>query len=200
MSLTPERKAKIEKVLSSKQPDLTVVLENVHDPHNTSAVLRTCDAVGVLDVHIVTTIPPSKYRLGKKSSASAKKWLEIHYWDSLTECFTQIREEGKSIMASCLHDKAYGLYEMDTTQPVALVFGNEHRGISEDAFNQCNGLFSIPQHGMIESLNISVACAVTLYEAYRQRQKKGFYNSPQLDGQRLQELSNAWENKKGKMK
>jgi tRNA (guanosine-2'-O-)-methyltransferase len=159
-------------VLGRRLPDLTVVLENIHDPHNVSAILRTCDAVGVVRVELLYTTE-SFPKIGKKSSSSASKWVERRRHTSVKECYAVLRGEGYRIIATRLDATAQTLYESTLTGKVALVLGNEHRGVSEEAANQADGRLYIPMRGMIESLNVSVAAAVLLYEALRQRLARG---------------------------
>lgn len=173
--MTPQREQRIRDVLSRRQKGFTVVLENVWDPHNISAVLRTCDAVGIQDVYIIS--PPGKKisKLGKKSSASASKWLTFFHFDDVATCFEKLRERYLRIYSTRLEGNSTSLYKLDLTQSVALVFGNEKLGVSNLASALSDGNFIIPQVGMIQSLNISVACAVALYEGYRQRNAKILY-------------------------
>ena len=164
--MTPEREAKIKRVLNHRQPDLTVVLENVHDPHNISAVMRTCDAVGIQEIYVLNTVIAQHTRYGKKSSASAAGWLTIHHFDNTEACVAALRKRHYKLFATHLGEQAVSLYDLDLTEPVAMIFGNEHSGVTEECLKYCDGNFIIPQVGMIQSLNISVACAVTLYEAF----------------------------------
>jgi tRNA (guanosine-2'-O-)-methyltransferase len=190
--MTPERSGRLNSVLEKRQPDLTVVLENVFDPHNISAVMRTCDAVGIQDIYILSTrIPPHK-KWGAKSSSSAADWLTIHQFTDAKECFAVLRQRFKRIYTTHLSTDAAGLYELNLTEPVALVFGNEHSGVSEEIIALADGNFIIPQVGIIRSLNISVACAVTLYEAFRQKTRAGHYEKMKLSGERLQQLRTEW--------
>jgi len=185
-AMTKERSERIKTVLSHRQHDLTVVLENVHDPHNISAVMRSCDSVGIQEIYVLNTRISKHAKFGKKSSASAANWLTIHQFDNTEECFTRLQGRCKYIFATHLGQESKSLYEIDLTAPVALVFGNEHSGVTEEALAFCNGNFIIPQVGMVQSLNISVACAVSLYEAFRQRQQKGYYNESRLpEGERM---------------
>lgn len=191
--MTPERKARIENVLNHRQPDLAIVLENVHDPHNISAVMRSCDAVGVQDVYILNTRISRHEKFGKKSSASAAGWLSIHHFDDTAACMKTIQSKGMRIYATHLGEQAVPLYDLQLIQPVALVFGNEHAGVTEECLQYCNGNFIIPQVGMVKSLNISVACAVSLYEAFRQRQQQGYYNGKaRLENDTWNDLSQKW--------
>jgi tRNA (guanosine-2'-O-)-methyltransferase len=190
---TTRRQQRIRRILERRQPDLTVVLEDVHDPHNVSAVLRSCDAVGVLDVHVVYVHEePPRRAFARKSSASAAKWMRIHRHDSIDECYAALRGQGQRILVAALGPGSEDLHALDLTRPTALVFGNEMRGLSDEAVHAADGAFRIPMMGMVESLNISVACAVTLYEALRQRQFAGRYEQPSLDPAELDALEAAW--------
>lgn len=191
--MTPDRRARLEQVIAKRQPDLTVVMENVFDPHNISAVMRTCDAVGIQDIYILNTQIPSHRKWGKKSSSSAAKWLTIHQFTELEACFSELRDRYERIFTTCLTEQAVSLHEMDFTGPLALVFGNEKDGVSGEASALADGNFIIPQAGIIRSLNISVACAVTLYEAYRQKSLAGHYDHPRLSGEAARRLRQSWE-------
>jgi len=194
--MTPERKDKIVSVLNKRQNDITVVLENVFDPHNISAVMRSCDAAGVQDIYILNTKIPRHKKWGAKSSSSADKWLSIHEFDNAEECFLSLRKSYSTILTTHLSSDAVVLYSVDFTQSIALVFGNEHSGVSDEIRTLADGNFVIPQVGIIRSLNISVACAVTLYEAFRQKTKAGHYNKQKLEDTRYNELFKEWEVRK----
>lgn len=190
---TSRRQERIESVLQRRQTTLTVVLEDVHDPHNANAVLRSCDAVGVLDVHLVyVNEEPPRKSLGRSTSASAAKWLRIHFHDSIAECYRELRQQGFMIAATALAPESRDLYQLDLTRTTALVFGNEMRGVSMDAIQGADCTVYIPMQGMVESLNISVSCAVSLYEAMRQREGAGMYDEPQLSGEDLARVRDEW--------
>jgi tRNA (guanosine-2'-O-)-methyltransferase len=190
--MTPERQKRIIEVLKKRQQDLTVVLENVSDPHNISAVMRTCDAVGIQDIYILNTkIAPHK-KWGAKSSSSAANWLSIHQFDNAEECFSSLRKQHSTILTTHLSADALSLHEVDFTKSIALVFGNEHSGVSDEIRQLADGNFIIPQVGMIRSLNISVACAVSLYEAFRQKSNAGHYEKKSLDPARYEQLLKEW--------
>jgi tRNA (guanosine-2'-O-)-methyltransferase len=190
--MTPEREARIKAVLDHRQPDLTVIMENVTDPHNISAVMRSCDAVGIQEIYILNTKIPVHRKWGKKSSSSASKWLTIHQFDHAGDCMNAVRNKYDRILTTCLSDDAVRLYDIDFTLKTALVFGNEHDGVSEEIRALADGNYVIPQAGMIRSLNISVACAVSIYEAYRQKEKAGHYQSVRLEDRLYQELFREW--------
>lgn len=183
-------------VLKCRQPDLTVVVEDIHDPHNVSAILRSADAVGVLRVQLVYVnekFPP--VNRGKKSSASATKWVQRRAFTSIQECYDQLHREGFTIYATHLGKKSKSLYELDLTGKIALVFGNEHRGVSTEAAQLADENFQIPMLGMIQSLNVSVACAVSLYEAFRQRKQAGHHLKSPLTAGEQQALFDDWMKK-----
>lgn len=190
--MTPERNNRLTDVLMKRQPDLTVVLENVFDPHNISAVMRTCDAVGIQDIYILNNKIPPHRNWSSKSSSSAAKWLTIHQFTDAAACFEELRKHYKKIYTTHLSTDAVGLHKLNLAEPVALVFGNEHSGVSEEIIAMADGNFIIPQVGIIKSLNISVACAVTLYEAFRQKNNAGHYDVLKMDGEKLATLRDAW--------
>ncbi|MER3523004.1 MAG: RNA methyltransferase [Ignavibacteria bacterium] len=191
MAKSERRLGKIRSVLRKRQPDLTVVMENIHDPHNVSAVFRSCDAVGVMQVELLYT-RESFPKIGKKSSSSANKWLERRKHTSVDACYEVLRREGFTIYATHLSAASVSLYDLDLTKKVALVFGNEHRGVSDEAATKADANFMIPMVGMIQSLNISVACAVSLYEALRQRLLHHHYDKPKLSDEELQRWFHEW--------
>lgn len=188
---TERRIARLRATLERRQSDLHLVLENVHDPHNVSAVLRTCDAVGVGAVHLVYTYETFP-KIGRTSSASAYKWTTLERHDSIEACYDTLRSIGCRIYATDLTDRAEELYDIDLASPVAIVFGNEHRGVSEAASRLADGNLRIPMVGLIQSLNISVACAVTLYEAMRQRRAAGRYDAPTIAPDVLEATLAEW--------
>jgi len=190
--MTPEREQRITSVLDKRQADLTIVLENVFDPHNISAVMRTCDAVGVQDIFILNTRIPRHKKWGAKSSSSAASWLTIHQYTDARECFQELRRRADKIFTTHLSADAVSLYDMDLTGRIALVFGNEHSGVSDEIRALADGNFIIPQVGIIKSLNISVACAVSLYEAFRQKTAAGHYERPGLPPDRYNNLLKEW--------
>jgi tRNA (guanosine-2'-O-)-methyltransferase len=190
--MTPERKQRLLSVLQKRRNDLTVVLENVFDPHNISAVMRTCDAVGIQEIFILNTEIPRHTRFGKRSSSSAAKWLTVRQFTNAEQCFAELKKKYSTILTTSLTDHAISLHEIDFTKPVALVFGNERDGVSEQIRKLADGNFVIPQIGIIRSLNISVACAVSLYEAYRQKNLAGQYANQSLGNDELNEVLNKW--------
>lgn len=190
--MTPERTAKLLRVLQNRQVNLAVVMENVQDPHNISAVMRTCDAVGVQDIYILTTKIPRHEKFGPKSSSSAAKWLTIHQFEDAEACFAALRKNYQRILTTHLSADAVSLYDIDFTESIALVFGNEHSGVSDEIRAMADGNFIIPQMGIIQSLNISVACAVSIYEAFRQKKNAGQYDTISMPPQRQKQLLAEW--------
>lgn len=182
----------MERVLAHRQPNLTVVLENVFDPHNVSAVMRTCDAVGVQEIFVLNTMQSPRKKWGHRSSSSAAKWLTVHQFADIDACFEVLRSRYQHVFTTHLATGAAPLYELDLTQSVALVFGNEQAGLSAEMLARSDGNFIIPQVGMIRSLNISVACAVSLYEAFRQKKAAGHFDKRTIPDAQYLELKKEW--------
>jgi len=195
--MNASREQKIRSVIQQSQPDLTVILENIFDPLNISAVLRSCDAVGVREVFVIYTKKYLDKRglvLGKRTSGGTFKWIDVYVFEDLEECFRRVRERYGRILATSLGERSKSLYDLDLAQPTALLFGNEDEGVSAEALALCDGNFVVPQVGFAESLNISVACAVTLFEARRQRETQGFYGEKsKFSPTEQQQLFERWQ-------
>lgn len=185
---------KLARAIRYTQPDLTLVLENIHDPHNVSAILRSCDAVGVRKVNLLYTFETFP-KIGKKSSASAYKWVERRNFKSVDECYGTLRKEGFLVAASVVSGESVSLFDFDMSGKVALVFGNEHRGVTADAAAAADKCFQIPMRGMVQSLNVSVACAITLYEALRQRIGSGDAGKSRLSDSDFEKMLDEWTRK-----
>lgn len=192
--LTPERRKKIGDVAAARQYSMRMIIENVHDPHNVSAIFRTCDSVGIPEVDLIYNVEKFP-KIGKKSSASAFKWVKKKRYETVKECYDTLHEQGFKIYASMCTPEAKEFYSLDLTGKVAFVMGNEHRGVTEEAASLADETFFIPMYGFVQSLNVSVAAAVMLYEALRQRKAKGLYDKSELPDEELQKLINEWTNK-----
>jgi len=188
---TDQRLEKITKAVSFRQYSLHLVLENIHDPHNASAIFRTCDAVGIPKVSLLYTYEKFP-KVSRISSASANKWVEKERFASVDECIDKLHADGFKVYASMLSENAVDFYDLDFTEKVAIVVGNEHRGISAEMAEKADKVFYIPMHGMIQSLNVSVATAVVLFEAKRQRIMKGMYPSKDLSGKEIDTIIDEW--------
>ncbi len=174
--ISERRRQKIQSVVNARQRGITVVLEDIHDPHNVAAILRTCDAFGVQE--IVCIYEQEKYsnpqRVGRVSSGAANKWLDFTIYRSSTKAVAELKKAGYAIIATTLDVTSVPIFEIDfTTKPVALVFGNEHRGVSDVMCQASDVKIKIPMQGMAQSLNVSVTAALCLYEMTRQRQGSG---------------------------
>lgn len=165
---TKERAAKIKKFLSFRQSDLRVVLEDVTNTHNASAVVRTCDAAAILYLDVIYN-QPFELPVNEAISTRAEKWLHFTYYSSTEECFTALKGKGFKIAATSLAPESQLYTEIDYTQPLAIVFGNEAEGISPRARALADYLIMIPMKGMVQSLNLSVSAGIILFEALRQR-------------------------------
>lgn len=188
---TPERIEKVERVLSSRQADLRVVLEGVTIAHNASAVIRTCDAAGVLYLDLVSP-NPELLRFNEAISTRADKWLEIGVHPTPAECFEPLKRAGFEIVATHLQKDAVPYTEVDLARPVALVFGSESEGISDESLAFADKVVRIPMLGMVQSLNLSVSVAVMLYEALRQRAAKSYLDRSKLAADEFDRLRKRW--------
>ncbi|NMP16152.1 MULTISPECIES: tRNA (guanosine(18)-2'-O)-methyltransferase TrmH [unclassified Thalassotalea] len=174
--MTPERHKRILDMLNKRQVDLTVCMEGIHKPHNLAAVVRTCDAVGCNDVHAVWK--NETMRVGGGTALGSQNWVNLHNYSSTKEALTRLKEQGMQILVTNLSDTAVDYREIDYTKPTAVILGQEKFGASDEALAMADQDIIIPMVGMVQSLNVSVACAVTLYEAQRQRQAAGMYDTP----------------------
>ncbi len=158
-----------------RQPDLTLCLEEVHKPHNVSAVIRSADAVGIHDLHAVW---PEKIKTLVSSAAGSNSWVNVHNHDTLGDAVTLLKSQGMQILATHLSDSAVDFRTIDFTRPTCIIMGSEKTGISQEAVRLADQHIMIPMSGMVQSLNVSVAAAVILYEAQRQREAAGLYEHP----------------------
>jgi tRNA (guanosine-2'-O-)-methyltransferase len=190
---TPERIEKVERVLSHRQADLRVVLEGVTIAHNASAVIRTCDAAGILYLDLIAP-NPELLRFNEAISTRADKWLEIAVHPAPAACLGPLKKAGYEIVATHLGRDAVPYTDVDLAKPVALVFGSEAEGISDDCLAFADKVVRIPMLGMVQSLNLSVSVAVMLYEALRQRAAKGYADKSRLPAAEHERLRRQWLN------
>jgi tRNA (guanosine-2'-O-)-methyltransferase len=188
--MTPQRKARIEAVAACRQPDLTVFMERVHKPHNVAAILRTCDAVGIMTAHAV----PGDNGLPRlnHTSQGAQRWVDLQRHRDTGSGLDQLRKTGFRIYAAHFSSSAVDFRVPDYTQPSAIIMGTEKFGVSEEALALADKEIVIPMLGMSQSLNVSVATALILYEAQRQRADAGLYAPRSLNDAPWGELAAAW--------
>ena len=171
--MNEQRYARIREMLARRQPDLTVCMEQVHKPHNVSAIIRTADAVGVHEVHAVW--PNSHLRTMASSAAGSNSWVTVKTHPTISDAISQLKKCGMQVLATHLSDKAVDFREIDYTRPTCILMGQEKTGITQEALDLADQDIIIPMTGMVQSLNVSVASALILYEAQRQRQNAGMY-------------------------
>ncbi len=180
----------MDRVLALRQPDLTVLAERLHKPRNLSAVIRTCDAVGIDEVHVVPgDETPRKHW---HTSQGAEKWVAVRAHSDVAAAVKWLRRRGFQLLAAHVCDGGIDYREADYTQPTALVMGTEAFGVSDEALRLADQAIFVPMMGMSQSLNVSVACAVVLYEAQRQRQVAGLYHERRLEDARYHHLRFQW--------
>ena len=190
-SMTERRRARIEQVLRHRQRDLTLVLANIHDPHNVSAIYRSCDAFGVASVHLYYTTCAFP-ALSKKTSASARKWVDTVRHDDRESLFAALRARPCQVLATSCTPSARPVGDYDFTKPTAIIMGNEHAGVPEELIPHVDGEVYIPMFGMIQSFNVSVAAALMLAEASRQRRDAGMYERMSWTNEEYAERLALW--------
>lgn len=188
--MTLRRRERIREVLSRRQPDLSLIAEHVHKPHNLSAVLRSCDAVGIGTVHAVN--PTGGVPTYNATSASAQKWVDVLVHGSVEGAVTAVRRQGMRVYAAHLSAAAMDYREVDYVVPCALLLGNEREGVTPEAATLADAHVIIPMLGMVQSLNVSVAAAVILFEAQRQRLGAGRYAAPRLSDEEMAAIEERW--------
>ncbi|MEK7577910.1 MAG: RNA methyltransferase [Patescibacteria group bacterium] len=170
-----KRLEKITSVVSKRRNDITVVLEDIHDPHNAAAILRTCDGLGIQNVYFIFEKEKAfnPKRVGKASSSSANKWLDFKIFNSTLSCFKTLKHEGYTIIATALTPTAEGLDNASfTEEKIALLVGNEHAGLSQKAINAADRVIQIPMAGFVQSYNVSVSAAIILWDIVGKRKTK----------------------------
>lgn len=183
-----KRLNRITQVVKNRQDGIIVVLEDIHDPHNSAAILRTCDAMGIQNVWYIFE-KEKRYnpkKVGKATSSSANKWLDFQIFDSTDACIDTLKKEGYVIAVTALSDKSVSLMEKKfDEQKIAIIVGNEHSGVSETAIKSADIMIRIPMFGFVQSLNVSVAAAMVLWEITKQRNTN--HPNPAKEQQRLLE-------------
>lgn len=176
-AMTPQRYKKIRDLLKKRQNDLTILLEEVHKPHNVSAIVRTADAVGIHKIHAVWEQNTS---LRKGTSMGSQIWVDTHCHDSTANAISHLKQSGMQVLVTHLDESAVDFREIDYTKPTAIILGQEKSGATEQAIELADRSILIPMVGMVQSLNVSVAGALIMYEAQRQRQLANMYDRIQL--------------------
>ena len=177
--MTPQRYRLIRSRLEMRQPDLTVLMDRVHKPHNFSAVLRSCDAVGVHRAHAVPG--DEGLPIARSATQGTHKWVYVQRHSNIEAAFTTLRDEEFRLFAADPGPASRDFRDVDYTRPTALILGTEKHGVSPEALANCDERVNIPMQGMVESLNVSVAAAILLFEAQRQRMDAGMYERSRLD-------------------
>lgn len=188
--MTPERYEIICRVLRQRQPDLTVITDEVHKGRNLSAIVRTCDAVGISKFHCVE--PQKGYRAFRGTALGSHKWVDTVLHSNVSDGLSQLKGEGFQVVAAHLSDTAVDFRTVDYTKPTALLMGTEKQGVSDEAIALADHQVVIPMMGMVESFNVSVACAIILTEAQEQRQKAGLYDESRIPKDEYDRILFQW--------
>ncbi len=188
--MTPERFARLKHALLRRQHDLTVLADGVHKDHNVSAIIRTCDAVGVARLHAVS--PDGEFRRHHMVAGGSKRWVALDLHAEAAEAYASFRKADMQILAAHSAGDAVDFRDIDFTQPTAIVLGSELIGPSPYAIDNADQAIRIPMYGLVESLNVSVAAAVMLFEAERQRSAAGLYTRPPPDQEKFERTLFEW--------
>ncbi|WP_038291246.1 tRNA (guanosine(18)-2'-O)-methyltransferase TrmH [Zooshikella ganghwensis] len=188
--MTPERYKRYKATLDRRQPDLTVITDRVHKPHNLAAIVRTCDAVGIGEFHY--TVPRAGYRSLPGTAMGSQQWVTRRSYDTVQEGVDQLKSAGFKIFAAHFSARAVNFRAVDYTQPCAILLGAEKQGVSASAAEVADEHIIIPMQGMVASYNVSVAAAIILNEAQRQRENKGLYNQVRLEQADYHRLLFKW--------
>lgn len=189
--MTERRFNKIRRCLDRRQPDLTVVTDNVHKPHNVSAIMRTCDAVGVFSLRAVMN-SDEEFRARSGIAMGSDKWVEVSLYDNSRSAIGPLKEQGFQIVAVHKSERSRDFRQIDYCRKTAVLFGAELYGVSDNAASMADQHVSIPMLGMVESYNVSVAAAIVLLEAQRQRELAGLYRQCRLDKDTYQKTLYRW--------
>ena len=187
--VTEERLKKMKKILETRQYTLRVFMDYVYSPHNLSAIVRTCDAVNIGKLYYRHQ---KKVRLNNEITMGAHKWIFHEYVEEIEKFYENIKNQGYQVVVTLLDKDAIDFREVDYTKPTLIVLGNEVDGASEISIKYADKKVIIPMYGMSQSLNVSVANAIMLYEAERQRKAKGMYNKPQLPQEIIEKTLKKW--------
>ncbi len=188
--MTPERFEKLKRTLDRRQPDLTLLTEQIHKPRNIAALVRTADAVGIHELHMVW--PWDKHRPYSGTAMGSDRWVDINRHESMSSAIDALQSSGHKVYAAHLSNRAIDYREVDYTQPCAILMGNEKRGVTEAAADQVDQHIVIPMLGMVESFNVSVAAAIILAEAQRQRALAGLYDQVRLSNETYKNTFFRW--------
>ena len=188
--MTIRRYKRILEVLHKRQPDLTVLAEDVYKPHNLSAMLRSCDAVGIGKVSAVT--PTGGIPTYNETSGSAEKWVELEVYSSIDTAVETLKSQNMQVYAAHFSDEAVDYRDVDYTLPCCILLGNERSGVTDKAAALADKHIIIPMLGMVQSLNVSVATAVILFEAQRQRRDAGLYEQARLTDKEMNDYIYTW--------
>ena len=178
--MTPKRFEKIKSILNKRQPDLTVIMDNVHKPHNLAAIIRSCDSIGIGSIY---GISPKNKNIGVnlKSASGSNRWVNLKIYRNITSIISKLKDQSFSIYAANNSNAAIDYDKINFKKPSAIILGSELEGLSKQSLKLVDKEIKVPMQGMVESLNVSVANAVILFEAQRQRLKAGLYKKCRLN-------------------
>ena len=186
--LTPERIARIDGVLAARLASVATIVEDTYDPHNAAATIRTTEAIGLQELHVVE--PELRFSAARGVTRGAHKWIDLHRWQSVPDVAAALHARGFRVYAT-LPGARHSIDDVDVTQPIAVAFGNEHAGLSDTAIAACDGSLGVPMHGFTESFNLSVTVALAM-RTIAQRRRAALGVQGDLDDERRRVLRARW--------
>lgn len=187
--LTPERIARIDGVLAARLPSVVTVVEDTYDPHNAAATIRTTEAIGLPELHVIEPVE-ERFRAAKGITRGAHEWIDVRHWQQPAACVEHLRSRGYRVFAT-LPGATFSIDDVDVTTPIAVAFGNEHAGLSRAAIDACDGALGVPMYGFTESFNLSVTVALAM-SRIAQRRRAHLGRLGDLDEARYRELRARW--------
>lgn len=188
--MTPERLARIKDTLNRRQPDLTVMTDEVHKAHNLSAIIRTCDAFAVPKVHAIW--PYDNFRTFRGKAKGSQNWVNVETYRTTEDAISKLQGQGFKVCVANFSERAIDFRSYDFTQPTAIMMGNELTGVTDVAAQMADEHLTIPMLGMVQSFNVSVAAALFLSEAERQRSLKGMFDERRISDEDYERLIFEW--------
>lgn len=194
MSLTPQRQARLSRAAEQRTNYIRLVIQDIHNPHNVSACLRTAEAFGILNVDVVNL--HEKFRVSSVARG-VESWLKIRKWNNIADCVADLKKSGYKLAGGFPEQTSLPLAGLPLGGPLAVIFGNEHDGVDQDWLPHIDYKFTIPMRGLVESLNISVSCGISLYEITRRAQLEVSPTTYHLNDSEKAQLLQTWAGVKG---
>ena len=192
MPILPRRFERIKNVLNCRMHNLTVLVEDVNKPHNLSAILRTCDAAGILEANFISK--RNSVKTFNSTAQGSQKWVKLNNYEKTIDAISVLKEKGFKLFGTNLNDESRDYRDFDYSENTCFVLGAEKWGLSNELISMVDQSIFIPMRGMVQSLNVSVAASILLFEAIRQRKNKDLLpmNGEGLNAKDYQKILFEW--------